>query len=327
MWRSDGRKIFFSSQLGIPILIRRNFHIEYQQDISSTLFRSIYCQVYIHESSLAKVRLQLPLLQFNDVFLIQLSCLYENVFVLLTGLSSQKATNVKLWCFFLLLIRRSYWTISRDNYDLRRRDAHVTSIYRFDSDQKVVTFRHSTIIGTGLSQRESYISERRDRGHLLWLRHSTTCLPFGRRYLNIFSWVKMSAFRSKFHQKCVPMGPNGLYIHINSPVRRQVITQTNDDPCIWHHMVLLHCKELMHYRSCHVRVNPDSKVHGANLGPTWGRQDPVGPHVGHVNLAIWECAPCSLWSGAIWHAVCRPLLGYPVVLCKSPKLVWRSGVP
>ena len=34
--------------------------------------------------------------------------------------------------------------------------------------------------------------------------------------------------------------------------------------------------------------NPDSKVHGANMGPTWGRQDPGGPHVGHMNLAIWE---------------------------------------
>ena len=32
---------------------------------------------------------------------------------------------------------------------------------------------------------------------------------------------------------------------------------------------------------------PDSKVHGANMGPTWGRQDPGGPHVGHVNLVIW----------------------------------------
>ena len=32
---------------------------------------------------------------------------------------------------------------------------------------------------------------------------------------------------------------------------------------------------------------PDSKVHGANVGPTWGRQDPGGPHVGHTNLAIW----------------------------------------
>ena len=33
---------------------------------------------------------------------------------------------------------------------------------------------------------------------------------------------------------------------------------------------------------------PESKVHGANMGPTWGRQDPGGPHVGHMNLAIWE---------------------------------------
>ena len=32
---------------------------------------------------------------------------------------------------------------------------------------------------------------------------------------------------------------------------------------------------------------PYSKVHGANMGPTWGRQDPGGPHVGHINLAIW----------------------------------------
>ena len=33
---------------------------------------------------------------------------------------------------------------------------------------------------------------------------------------------------------------------------------------------------------------PDSKVHGANMGPTGGRQDPCGPHVGHVDLAVWD---------------------------------------
>ena len=38
------------------------------------------------------------------------------------------------------------------------------------------------------------------------------------------------------------------------------------------------------------REVPDSKVHGANMGPIWGRQDPGGPHVGHVNLAIWGVA-------------------------------------
>ena len=37
----------------------------------------------------------------------------------------------------------------------------------------------------------------------------------------------------------------------------------------------------------HCGYVPDSKVYGANMGPTWGRQDPGGPHVGPMNLAIW----------------------------------------
>ena len=31
----------------------------------------------------------------------------------------------------------------------------------------------------------------------------------------------------------------------------------------------------------------DSKVHGVNVGPIWGRQDPGGPHFGPMNFAIW----------------------------------------
>ena len=37
-----------------------------------------------------------------------------------------------------------------------------------------------------------------------------------------------------------------------------------------------------------MKMNPDSKVHGANTGPIWGRQDPGGPHVGPMNFAIWD---------------------------------------
>ena len=37
---------------------------------------------------------------------------------------------------------------------------------------------------------------------------------------------------------------------------------------------------------------PDSKVHGANMGPIWGRQDPGGPHVGPMNFAIWHVLYC-----------------------------------
>ena len=35
-------------------------------------------------------------------------------------------------------------------------------------------------------------------------------------------------------------------------------------------------------------ITPDSKVHGANIGPIWGRQDPGGPHVGPINFVIWD---------------------------------------
>ena len=40
--------------------------------------------------------------------------------------------------------------------------------------------------------------------------------------------------------------------------------------------------------ACSICENyPDSKVHGVNMGPIWGRQDPGGPHVGPMNIAIW----------------------------------------
>ena len=32
---------------------------------------------------------------------------------------------------------------------------------------------------------------------------------------------------------------------------------------------------------------PEGKIHGDNMGPIWGRQDPGGPHVGPMNFAIW----------------------------------------
>ena len=36
------------------------------------------------------------------------------------------------------------------------------------------------------------------------------------------------------------------------------------------------------------QATPDSKVYGANMGPTWDRQDPCGPHVGPMSFAIWD---------------------------------------
>ena len=44
------------------------------------------------------------------------------------------------------------------------------------------------------------------------------------------------------------------------------------------------------YQHCDIHEDaiPDSKVHGTNMGPIWGRQDPGGPHVGLMNFAIWD---------------------------------------
>ena len=33
---------------------------------------------------------------------------------------------------------------------------------------------------------------------------------------------------------------------------------------------------------------PDNSVHGANMGPIWDRKGPGGPHVGPINLDIWD---------------------------------------
>ena len=41
---------------------------------------------------------------------------------------------------------------------------------------------------------------------------------------------------------------------------------------------------------------PDSKAHGASMGPIWGRQDPGGPHVGPKNFAIWVI----MFIGLFW---------------------------
>ena len=50
-------------------------------------------------------------------------------------------------------------------------------------------------------------------------------------------------------------------------------------------------------------INLDSKVHGANMGPIWGRQDPGGPHVGPMDLAIWEVLgnPCDTLPYSRWR--------------------------
>ena len=50
----------------------------------------------------------------------------------------------------------------------------------------------------------------------------------------------------------------------------------------------------------HCSIN-DSKVHGANMRPIYGRQDTGGPHVGPMNSAIWDVYPFNYAYDYVVH--------------------------
>ena len=54
---------------------------------------------------------------------------------------------------------------------------------------------------------------------------------------------------------------------------------------------------------------PDRKVHWVTMEPTWGWQDPDMPHVGHVNLAIWDVT--------IRSQLCGGYIGSALSFCPS----------
>ena len=71
-----------------------------------------------------------------------------------------------------------------------------------------------------------------------------------------------------------------------------------------HHVVIRQSLEYSVFVSV-VMTTPDSKVYGANMGRVWGRQDPGWPHVGPMNLAIWDhkemsdCIHLQIYSGPL----------------------------
>ena len=48
-----------------------------------------------------------------------------------------------------------------------------------------------------------------------------------------------------------------------------------------------------HHSDITLMTYPDSKVHGTNMGPICGGQDPGGPHVGPMSFVIWLVQNCS----------------------------------
>ena len=68
-------------------------------------------------------------------------------------------------------------------------------------------------------------------------------------------------------------------------------------------------------------ANPDNKVHGATMGPIWGRQDPDGPYVGLMNFAIWE-PWYVLWNIVLLCVVVISWSFYPGTHKRRPMMVW-----
>ena len=51
---------------------------------------------------------------------------------------------------------------------------------------------------------------------------------------------------------------------------------------------------------------PDSKVHVAHIGPTWVLSTPGRPHVGPMNLAIWDSVSSENSYGSVISMIILP---------------------
>ena len=75
-----------------------------------------------------------------------------------------------------------------------------------------------------------------------------------------------------------------------------------------------HCQDLEWFSP-----SPDSKVHGANMGFIWGRQDPAGLHVGPMNRA-------GVWA-YLWGVYDRmPVVSYHKHLNPSHAKLFRGNI-
>ena len=85
-----------------------------------------------------------------------------------------------------------------------------------------------------------------------------------------------------------------------------------------------------------MNTNPDGKVHGANMGPTWVLSAPDGPHGGTMNLAIREMYRVwwykSLHCGVavhIWCALADMEINHITMrrhICYSSQIRYRDSI-
>ena len=91
---------------------------------------------------------------------------------------------------------------------------------------------------------------------------------------------------------------------IASNAKHWVPIQTVELAVIWDTVVFMwcHCYEMV-AEIRQLEMYHDIKLHGANMGPTLVLSSPGGPHVGHMNLAIWVAirSICYTFTTMLWH--------------------------
>ena len=70
--------------------------------------------------------------------------------------------------------------------------------------------------------------------------------------------------------------------------------QDLSNPCCRHDVNVMLVRRMP--GNIYLYTHPDSKVHEANMGPIWGRQDPGEPHVDPMNFAIWA----HIYHNSFW---------------------------
>ena len=103
--------------------------------------------------------------------------------------------------------------------------------------------------------------------------------------LKTFPWTNyLSILNVYVSSKLAILVPGHTNVHISLIVILRDICSHRLSRQAW--IQLEEILDLVCCESRSVRSNPGSKVHEANMGPIWGRQDSGGPHVAPMNLAI-----------------------------------------
>ena len=107
------------------------------------------------------------------------------------------------------------------------------------------------------------------------LAHAMSCCLMAPRHFRN-QWLSVAITREQLDTKCL---------------RYQLVKMSLKSICVKLPPHVAEANELMGKIT-----HPDSKVYGANTGPTWGRQDPGRPRVSPMNLAICVELCAVIWS-------------------------------